>query len=200
MMRIGLMGPADGDEAAFRDAAEFLLGDVSVDRVVYLGQDGVAARVAEAWAREVAGETGLSFEDRAAALAIDGSPEAIASLLRADLQARRIGSICTVPRGPARAVEMVDDRIMLLVHDKSVLDEEDIANASLVVYGQSKELLLKRFGPRYFFTPGPLRAQKVGVIEREDDGRIAVAAFSPSGVPLFREVLAGKSVKLTVST
>ena len=95
---------------------------------------------------------------------------------------------------------MIDDRIVLVVHDKSVLDEEDIANASLVVYGQSKEILLKRFGPRYFFTPGPLRAQKVGVIEREDDGRLAVAAFAPSGTPLWREVLAGKGVKVTVST
>ncbi len=199
-MRIGLMGPADGDEAAFREAAEFLLGDASVDRVIYLGQDGLAARVAESWFREVGGEAGLSFEDRAAKLAIDGSPDAIAALLRADQQARRLGSICTLPPAPSRAVEMIDDRIVLVVHDKSVLDEEDIANASLVVYGQSKEILLKRFGPRYFFTPGPLRAQKLGVIEREDDGRIAVAAYAPSGAPLWREVLAGKGVKVTVST
>ncbi len=199
-MRIGLMGPADGDEATFRVAAEFLLGDASVDRVIYLGQDGVAARVADAWAREITGGSGMTFEDRAAALAVDGSPDAIAALLRADREARKLGSICTLPPGPSRAVEMVDDRIVLLVHDKSVLDEEDIANASLVVYGQSKEALLKRFGHRYFFTPGPLRGQKVGVLEREDDGRIAVAAYAPSGAPLWREVLAGKSVKVTVST
>lgn len=198
-MRIGLMGPADGDDVAFREAAEFLLGDASVDRVIYLGQDGVASRVADAWAREIAGESGMTFEDRAAALAIDGSPDAIAALLRADVQARLLGTICTLPPSPSRAVEMVDDRIVLVVHDKSVLDEEDIANASLVVYGHSKELLLKRFGHRYFFTPGPLRAQKVGVLEREEDGRIGVAVYDPSGAPLWREVLAGKSAKVTVS-
>jgi hypothetical protein len=199
-MRIGLMGPAEGDEGAFRESAEFLLGDAAVDKVIYLGQDDVASRVAEAWAREIAGEGGLTFEDRAAALAVSGSPDAIASLLRADVQVRRLAGICTLPSGPARAIEMLDDRIVLLVHDKSVLDEEDIANASVVVYGLGKEMLLKRFGHRYFFTPGPLRAQKVGVLEREDDGRIAVAGYDPKGAPLFREVLAGKSVKLTVAT
>src|SRR5690606_23712881 len=131
-------------EAAFREAAEFLLGDAAVDRVVYLGQDDVASRVADTWAREIAGEDGLTFEDRTAALAVNGSADAIAALLRADVQVRRLAGICTLPSPEARAVEMLDDRIVLLVHDKSVLDEEDIANANVIIYGLGKELLLKR--------------------------------------------------------
>jgi len=41
-----------------------------------------------------------------------------------------------LPPPPARAIEMIDDRVVLLVHDKAVLDEEDIANAHLIVYGK----------------------------------------------------------------
>ena len=198
-MRIGLIGPAEDATAALREAAEFLLGDAEVDQVIYLGEDETLRKMSREWARDLAGGDGRDFLSRAAKVAVDGSPDAIEAFLEADQQIRRISRLRTLPAAPARAVEMVGDRIVLVVHDKKVLDEEDIANAAVIVYGESKEALLKQFGPRYFFTPGPLSAGRVGMLELDEEGRIVALAFEPSGMPVWREVLMGRGAKLTVA-
>ncbi len=201
-MRIGLLGPAGDDEGALREAAEFLLGDAAVDQAIYLGLDDTVERVVVSWAKEIT--HGLADEDafleRAASLACKGTPEEIETLLAADAQLERLSLLRTLPPPPARAIEMIDDRIVLVVHDKAILDEEDIANASLIVYGKSDEALLKRFGPRCFFTPGPLSAGCVGMVELERDGLIVVGLFDPSGVPLWREPLQGRTAKVSVTS
>ena len=69
--------------------------------------------------------------------------------LQSDAKLARLEFLRTLPPAPARAIEMIGDRIILAVHDKKVLDEEDIANAHVIVYGRSDEMLLKQFGPRY---------------------------------------------------
>jgi hypothetical protein len=94
---------------------------------------------------------------------------------------------------------MLGDRIVLLVHDKAHLDEDDIANANLVVYGRSPAADLKRFGHRYFFTPGPMREGRIGVVDLEDDGRIAVSLYDPGGVPHLREILERRTGKVVVA-
>lgn len=199
-MRIGLLGPAYGDTEVLREATEFLVGDLAVDQALYLGIDKSLDDVVASWAAELGGEQiEDAFLDRAAKLAVSGTAAELEGLIDADLEVRRLGSVRKVPPPPARAIEMIDDRILVIVHDKAVLDEEDIANAHVIVFGKSDEMLLKRFGPRYFFTPGPLAARKVGVIELEGDGRIAIAAYDPSGAPLWREVLQGRGTKMTVA-
>lgn len=199
-MRIGLIGPAVAEESALlREAAEFLLADLGVDHALYLGNDEVVDAVARSWAADITGGDSRDFVARSLEVAVDGDPEAIDAFLSAEQQLARLAQLHTLPPAPARAVEMIDDRIVLAVFDKSVLDEEDIANAHLIVYGRSSERLLKRFGHRYFFTPGPLAGEEVGVIEVEEDGSILVATFAPSGVPVFREVLAGRSARVTVT-
>ncbi len=199
-MRIGFIGPAgDTDLSVLREATEFLLGDANAEQAIYLGEDGAADRLAEIWMAELQEGAEGDFLASAAALAVDGSPTAIESLLEREEQARRLSRLRTLPPAPARAVEMMEDRILLAVHDKSILDEEDIANASVIVYGRSQEALLKRFGPRYFFTPGPLSGGTVGLFEADDEGRISVAAYAPTGEPLWREVLQGRRSKVSVS-
>ncbi len=198
-MRIGLIGPAH-DLTVLREAAEFLLGDAGVDQAIYLGADDAAREMTLAWEAELReGET-RDFLTLAAEVAAVGTADEIETFLSVDEQLSRLDAVRTLPPAPARAIEMIGDRIVLVIHDKKVLDEEDIANAAVIVYGESQEMLLKRFGPRYFFTPGPLEAGKVGLLELEEDGRIAVAAYAPSGEPLWREVLQGrKSSKVSVS-
>ncbi|MFO0692972.1 MAG: hypothetical protein U0230_05410 [Polyangiales bacterium] len=199
-MRLGIVGPASGNVDAFREAAEFLLGDAACDQLVYLGVDDVVDRIAQAWLSELGGGAGKSFEDRAVELALGGSPAAIEGLLEADVQVARLERIRKIPKPPARAVELLDDRIVVLVHDKAVLDEEDIANSHLLVYGQSKEMLLRKFGPRAFFSPGPLESGRVGVVEIEDEGRVTVSVFDLEGTPILRETLGQRSAKLTVAS
>lgn len=198
-MRIGVIGPAGDDHGALREAAEFLLGDAEVDQTLYLGIDDAVSRVVEAWSAEVMGGEKGSFLDRAARLAQSGTPAEIEELLEARARLRRLDTLRQLPPPPARAIEMIEDRIVTVVHDKSLLDEEDIANAHVIVYGKSDAPLLKRFGPRCFFTPGPLRNRTLGILEVEPDGRMAVGLFDPSGKAIWRETLQGRSAKMMVS-
>lgn len=202
-MRIGLLGPSEDNPTLLREAAEFLLRDCGVDQAVYLGADELAAQVVESWAEQVMGgsATEEAFLREAARLACSGTAEAIQALLRRDLEVRRLSAVRCLPPPPARAVEVVDDKVVLFVHEKSLLDEEDIANAFLVVYGRSKSSALNRFGPRSFFTPGPLRSGRVAVIERESDGSLAIAQFNPrTGEPVARDVLHGSHARLVVQS
>ena len=198
-MRIGLIGPAEDAKAALREAAEFLLGDAEVDQAIYLGEDATLVAMTREWSKDLALGDRRDFLTRAVDVAIEGTPDQIEDFLEADAAIRRISRLRTLPPAPSRAVEMIGDRIVLVVHDKKVLDEEDIANAAVIVYGQSKEALLKQFGHRYFFTPGPLRAGRVGMLELDEDGRIVALSFEPSGKPVWRQVLQGRGAKLTVA-
>lgn len=198
-MRLGLIGPANGDVAALREAVEFLVGDAAVDQAVYLGDDDAIARVLATWSEELLGVGGEdAFLDRVARMARTATAAELQKLLAADVAMERLDAVRCLPPPPARAMEMIDDRVVLLVHDKAMLDEEDIANAHLIVYGKAPKDDLKRFGQRYFFTPGPLSAGKVGLVDVEGDGRIAVALYDPAGAPLFREALVGRTGKVMV--
>ena len=212
-MRIGLLGPAtpkgterdgaDGEQAsAIREAIEFLLGDVECDQVIYLGPDDDSiGDILDDWRRELRGgdASERGFLDEAAELALTGEPGAIRALIDADAWVQRIGRVRKLPPAPARAVEMVADRILLAVYDKSILDEEDIANAQLIVYGRSKEAQLRRFGPRYFLTPGPAGANRVAVLELETDANVSIALFETTGVPVWRETMARRTSKVNVA-
>lgn len=200
-MRIGLLGPADGDAALVRQAAEFLLERASVDQVVYLGTDDSAEVAAAAWALELMGfaATDDKFLERAFDLALGGTPEQIEELLERDQKVRRVAGLRCLPRAPARAVELFEDKVVLFVHDKAQLDAEDIANAFLVVYGRSKGVALNHFGPRTFFSPGPLKAGQVAVIERQRDGNLAIAQLSvQSGEVVGRTTLETRRAKMVV--
>ncbi len=202
-MRIGLVGPAEGETAQLREAAEFLLGDCGVDEAIYLGQDDSVKQVVDAWSIEVMGgpATEEAFLREALRVSASGDASAISGLLARDAEVRRLNALRCLPPPPARAVEVFDDKVVLFVHDKALLDEEDIANAFLVVYGRGKQLALNRFGPRAFFTPGPLKAGRVAVIEREADGNLAIAQFNPtSGEPTGRERLFTRGSRLVVHT
>jgi hypothetical protein len=204
-MRIGLLGPADGNLTLLREAAEFLLRDCGVDQAVYLGADDDAVeRVVERWAQQVMGKSSAgedAFLDEAVELAVRGDGASIRALLSRDAQVRRLSALRCLPPPPARAVEVFDDKVVLFVHDKSLLDEEDIANAFLVVYGRGKACALNRFGPRTFFTPGPLKAGRVAILEPAPDGGLAVAQFNPeTGEPAGRDVLMARQARLVVQS
>ncbi len=195
-MRLGLIGPANGDTKLLAEATDFLIDSVGAAGVVYLGID----ETVEALARTQGATAGPLFGPSTVRAAVRGSPDDIRKTADSHRRTRRLQRIQTVPYPPTRAVEMIDDRIVMVVYDKSVLDEEDIINASVIVYGKSRELFFKRFGPRAFFTPGPLGAGKVGVLHHEADGRGVVAAYDLTGASVLREPLYGRTAKVVVSS
>jgi hypothetical protein len=140
------------------------------------------------------------FLRRTLELSRAGDPAQIDELLKRDADVRRLAALRRLPAPPARAVEMFEDKVVLFVHDKSQLDAEDIANAYLVVYGRSKAVALNHFGPRTFFSPGPLRLGQVAVLERDSDGNVVIVRLDfNSGEVLGRTALqAGGRTKMVV--
>ena len=197
-MRIGLLGPTD-DEETLREATSFLLGDADADQVVFLGESSFLEVAITRWASDLGLGRGTSFVDRALVACLSENPRTLDEFLTADHYARRLLDVRRLPDAPARAIEFMDDRVVLFVRDKSILDEEDIANANLIVYATGAESQLHKFGRRAFFTPGPLGAGRVGVIESSDEG-FSVAVYDVSGMPILRESLANAVTKLTVAT
>ncbi len=201
-MRVGLVGPASGEKARLREAVRYLVEEAKVDQVVYLGADDAVDAVVSEWAAEImpGGSRDEAFLAGAARVAVSGTAEEIDALLAADARVARLECLRKLPEG-ARAIEMLDDRIVLLVHDKALLDEEDIANAFLIAYGKAKTTSLNRFGPRYFFTPGPLSEGKIGLIESDGEGEVVLSVKTARGEPVSREVLKVQTAtKMTVST
>jgi hypothetical protein len=83
-------------------------------------------------------------------------------------------------RAPRKVFEMVDGLICCLVHDKSDLTRDDIANASVLFHGNSGHPALVAIGPRIFVTPGHLRAL-------DPDGRpptFALLDVGPQGMEM----------------
>jgi hypothetical protein len=202
-MRIGLIGPTEEDPALLREAAEFLLGDAGVEKALYLGLEATLRKVVQAWGEQVM--RGSASEDRfleqAAALALsDRDGQALSSLLERDRERQRLDSLASLAAPPARTVELFDDKLVLFVHDKASLDQEDIANAFVVVYGKSKQAAVHRFGPRTFCTPGPLKAGRVMVLDREPEGHLAIGQFDPhTGEPRGRDVVQVRRARLVVA-
>jgi hypothetical protein len=167
--------------------------------VVFLGDGAFLESVLSRWAVEVGLEGGSTFLDRALAAALSEDARVIDRFLADDAGARRLLDVRRLPDPPARAVELLDDRIVLFVHDKAVLDEEDIANANLIVYGRAPEAQLRKFGKRAFFTPGPLAAGRVGLVESGAEG-FTLSVYDVSGMPILRESLATATTKVMVTS
>lgn len=201
-MQIGLIGPAAGDAPLLREAAEFLVSDAGVDQVIYLGDDAATlVHMLETWSNEIWGaeKDGNAFLERAVRMALDGSADDIDGLLEDEARARRLDVVRLLPDPPTRAVEMLADRICVLVHDKSVLDEEDIVNAQVIVYGRAQAAELNRFGNRYFLTPGPLAKRQVAVLELTESSQLVASLFELSGAPIWQETLARRGNKVHVA-
>ena len=202
-MRIGLIGPSEEDPALLREAAEFLLGDAGVEQAIYLGREDAMRPVIAAWSEQVM--RGEASEDRfleqAAALALnDPGGQGLTALLARDRERKRLDALHCLPAPPAKAVELFDDKVVLFVHDKGTLDQEDIANAFLIAYGRSKAAAVHRFGPRTFCTPGPLKQGRVMVLEREQEGHLAINQFDPrTGEPRGRDVLQVRRARVVVT-
>lgn len=197
-MRIGLIGPAGQARQKLERAIELLIGDPAMRQVIYLGNDAAAEQVVAERAR--AGLAQDAFLDRGAELACSGSADAIAQLLFEHHATGRLGLVRKLPDPPARAIEMMDKWIVLAVHDKAVLDEDDIGNAHIIVYGRAEEAGLNRFGPRCFFTPGPLGQERVGCLELMPHGHVEIRLLGLDGSIHFSEPLYAGGAKLVVTS
>ena len=191
-MRLGLLGPAGGDVGALGRAAEFLLNSARVHRAIYLGNDGALDRAVAAWARKLVGDdpSDEGAWTRAADIALHGTPQAIDRFVATERARLRLKALEALPERVARTIEMVGDRVAVLIFDKAQLDEEDILAANILLFGNSDGPLIHKIGPRWFVAPGPVGSPGGGAAVLDDEQEeVVVTIYDASGKVTRREVL-----------
>ena len=196
-MRLGLIGPANTDTAALERAAKLLIVEYEVDQVIYLGEDDALREFVTAHESE---GNGHPIEQQVARVAATGSPSDIEDVLVQLRGARYLEKLRVAPRPPTRAMEMLDDRIVLIVRNKTTLGEDDVVNSNVVIYGDARELMFKRFGPRCFFSPGPLAGGRLGLLDDQSEaGGVELRAIDIGGEILWTEPIQGRGAKVMVA-
>ncbi len=200
-MRLGLIGEAEDAWERLPDALDLLLVQGASDEVVYLGsQDGLrsalrawAARHLNPWADEDA------FLAAAARAARSEPAGALEPLLAREARFALLRRLRLLPLG-VRAVELLGDRLLLLVRDPDQLDEEDVASAHLIVFGLGSAPELRRFGPRSFYSPGRLQGGHVGLLELDERGRPWAVTLRLDGLEVAREPLGRRQSRVVLSS
>ncbi len=168
-MKVGLASDSYGNVDALAAAFEQLLA-AGAERIFFLG--GRYADVEAVLARRRAGamrkrgaapaDGDLGFlravEGALASRASDADEEVSRLERRVVRVASRACPEYQRDRAPRKVFEMVNGLICCLVHDKSELTREDIANATVLFHGNAGTAALVSIGPRIFVTPGHLRA------------------------------------------
>lgn len=183
-------------------AAELLLNGVRVHRAIYLGNDGALDRAVAAWARKLVGDdpSDESAWRRAAEVACNGNFDKIDKFVAVERARMRLKSLEALPETALRTIEMISDRVAVLVHDKALLDEEDILAANILCFGKSEGPLVKKIGTRWFVSPGPIGCAGGGVAALDDEqDEVVVTIYDAAGKATHREVLSvSRTAKLRV--
>lgn len=199
MTRVGFIGPVAGDRDLFARRLEHLVSREGCDLVHYLGDCDALDEIAASLRGVLGLDDSEGIDGMARALAERGHADEIERFLDAR-EALSLLALCrAVPKPPARTIEMLEDRIALLVHDKAILDEEDIANADVVIYGRATAPLLKKIGPRVFFTPGPA-GSGYGLASVEEGESLRLVCYDADARVIAEELLAPRSARFSVTT
>lgn len=196
-MRLGVIGPSQGDLVALATAAQVLIDRARVERVIYLGKDDALDRVVSAWATDIVGANpneSVMF-DRAARACVKASSEEIEVFVASERARRRLRVFTTVPSPPGRTIEIFDGRIAVFIYDKATLDEDDIAGAQLLVFGRTDKRLVHRVGSRTFVAPGALSADGatgIAVFDDEVGGVLTVEFLDITGTVVATEKIEGR--------
>ncbi len=201
-MRFAVLGPANGDLGALEKGASLLLFEQQAEQVVYLGADDALDRLVLDWARRLVGidPSDEGMWDRAAARCLAASPEEIDRFIDAERRRERLKSLKCLPVATSRTIELLEGRVAVLLYDKALLDEEDILPASLLIFGKSRQPLVRQVGSRTFVSPGEL-GPKSGVAIFSDDhtGEISVSMYEPGGALLeTHRLVAPRTGRFTV--
>ncbi|MGK3964857.1 hypothetical protein WMF38_11885 [Sorangium sp. So ce118] len=188
-MRLGVLGPAQGDLPALARGAQHLLDEGHAERVIYIAEDDALDRVVEGWAQSLVGAnpTEGALFDRAARRAT-ATPEELDAFVASERARLRLKVLMSLPPGQ-RTIEILDGRVALFVFDKAALDEEDIVAASLLVFGKSSEPLIKKVGPRTFFSPGPIGSEGGTALLDDGQGGVRIEVMNASGAVTAREMV-----------
>jgi hypothetical protein len=201
-MRFAVLGPANGDLGALEKGASLLLFEHKAEQVVYLGADDALDRLVLDWARRLVGldPSDEGMWDRAAARCLAATHEEIDRFVDAERRRERLKALKCLPVATSRTIELLEGRVAVLLYDKALLDEEDILPASLLIFGKSREPLVRQVGSRTFVSPGELGPRSGVALFRDDDaGELSVSMYEPGGELLeTRPLVAPRTGRFTV--
>jgi hypothetical protein len=187
-MRFGVLGPANGDLEALEEGASLLLFEYNAEEVIYLGPDDALDRLVLEWAQRLVGNDPSQdgIWERAAQRCSTAGHDQIDRFLEAECKRERLKALKCLPAATSRTVEIFEGRLAVFLYDKALLDEEDILPATLLVFGKSREALVRQVGSRTFISPGEMVSGKSGVTLFSDDptGDLNVSLFEPGGTLL----------------
>lgn len=173
-MRLGILGPAQGNLPALARSAQLLLDEVHADKVIYLADDGALDQIVASWAAEIIGANPADqpvFE-RAAERCAEATSDVIDAFVASERARLRLKVFVSLPKG-RRLIELVGGRVAMFVSDKAMLDDRDMSGATLFAFGNNDESLIMRLGARTFLAPGPIGSLTGGTAVLDD---------TPSGV------------------
>ena len=175
-MRLGLLGPALDHSEPLAAAAHFLEETWKAERVVYLGADRQLDALVAAWAEELVGPSAddLSIMRRATQSCLHASSEEIDAFLAREKQRAKLRMFESLPGEKTRSVELIAGKVAVMLFDKAYLEEEDILPANLLIFGKSREPLVRQVGRRWFLSPGSFPEHGVMVIDDEAEELRAV--------------------------
>jgi hypothetical protein len=181
-VKLGFVGPAHGDLVRLRALCERLLFEVKVDRVYHLGSDDSLDRAMVGWAERLgAPRDDEALLDEVALLAPDAPAEVLEALLAREAVRARLSDVTDLTAASGCRVEMADDRLVLVAHDRARPDDDDLANALVVVQGSHPRPDLQVANGRVILMPGDVsRGGHMGLIERVGD-RLRVAVLDGRG-------------------
>ena len=198
-MRLGILGPAQGDLVALARGAQQLVDEGSAEKVIYVADDDALDQVVANWARGLVGEDpgGTGLFERAASRCATASPDEIEEFVASERARLRLQVFVSLPK-EGRTIEFLDGRVVLFVHDKATLDEDDIAGASILVFGKSDKPLIKKVGARTFLSPGPVGAAAGGRAILDDaGGGVRIEMLNEAGT-LFSEEIATTAARASL--
>jgi hypothetical protein len=178
-MRLGLLGPAQGNLDGLGRTAERMLNGAKVTRAVYLGADNALEQVVHVWAESLVGRdpSDEGLWERALVVVAGGSPAQIDAFSRSERARRRLRALEQLPERQLRSAEMVGERLAVVLYDKAKLSEEDIYSATFLIYGKGDAPLIRKIGPRWFLSPGPVGCPGGGGLVLDDTGDELTAAI-----------------------
>jgi len=180
-MRLGLLGPALDQGEALASAARGLRERLGADRVVYLGADSALDDLVRAWAEELVGPRAddATLMSRATRACLDAAPDEIEAFLDRERQRTALRMFESLAGESTRSVELIGGKVAVLLYDKAELVEDDILPATLLVFGKSKQSLIKQVGRRWFLSPGTFPAHGILVVE-DTGGELRATSYDPS--------------------
>jgi hypothetical protein len=190
-MRLGILGPAQGNLPALARTAQRLLDELSAEKVLYLADDDALDQVVASWASSIVGADTdeQSIFERAAARCATASSDSIDEFIASEKARLRLKVLVSLPEG-RRTIELLGGRVALFVYDRASLDEEDIAGASLLVFGKSEESVVRKVGPRTLLAPGVIGSPTGGFLVLDDSaGGVRVEIMNASGAVTARELV-----------